>query len=368
MNNPLGVSPSKGNPGTTRGKENIFWPRWDSLFHHMCSQCYAAQHSNVPLLSLCRDSPPKSSPTFSVQPRSSVGRVTVDLIRGSWVRFPPRWKDFFFASCGSLVPFTRANAQWVIHGFISTLIYTSELILCFTICVHSATRHNSPCSLLVELLKSVLMVYHQGQLAFRSSDIWLLSYSLLYLTCSHWLAEVWEVCRLVYAWYFIWQITAEQLPEVHCPPCSLFLLVGERLSATGSDRAVCDLCNTFLCSSDDITFFYIVVACCFLYLSCEVIQKVRTVFCDSLCILPVGFAVFNLSFCFVGPCSTTIQYLLHLRSDFWRLYLHRCWAVPSISTCLPPCMFQALPHLVYQLLFGSLLPIPSPHPPLPDVV
>ena len=38
--------------------------------------------------------------------------------------------------------FTRANAQWVIHGFISTLIYTSELILCFTICVLSATRHN----------------------------------------------------------------------------------------------------------------------------------------------------------------------------------------------------------------------------------
>ena len=33
------------------------------------------------------------------------------------VRFPPRSKDFFFASCGSLFPFTRANAQWVIHGF-----------------------------------------------------------------------------------------------------------------------------------------------------------------------------------------------------------------------------------------------------------
>ena len=30
MNNPLGVSPSKGNQGTTRGKENIFWPRWES--------------------------------------------------------------------------------------------------------------------------------------------------------------------------------------------------------------------------------------------------------------------------------------------------------------------------------------------------
>ena len=29
--------------------------------------------------------------------------------------------------------------SWVSH---STLIYTSELILCSTICVHSATRHN----------------------------------------------------------------------------------------------------------------------------------------------------------------------------------------------------------------------------------
>ena len=56
---------------------------------------------------------PKSSPTFSVRPCSSVGRVTVDLIRRSWVRFPPRSKDFFFASCGSLFSFTRANAQWL---------------------------------------------------------------------------------------------------------------------------------------------------------------------------------------------------------------------------------------------------------------
>ena len=59
----------------------------------------------------------KSSPTFSVQLCCSVGKVTVDLIRRSWVRFPPRSKDFFFASCGSLFPFTRAYAQWVIHGF-----------------------------------------------------------------------------------------------------------------------------------------------------------------------------------------------------------------------------------------------------------
>ena len=54
----------------------------------------------------------KSAPTFSVRPCSSVGRVTVDLIRRSWVRFPPRSKDFFFASCGSLFPFTRANAPF----------------------------------------------------------------------------------------------------------------------------------------------------------------------------------------------------------------------------------------------------------------
>ena len=33
------------------------------------------------------------------------------------IRFPPRSKDFFFASCGSLFPFIRANALWVIHGF-----------------------------------------------------------------------------------------------------------------------------------------------------------------------------------------------------------------------------------------------------------
>ena len=25
--------------------------------------------------------------------------------------------DVFFTSCGSLIPFTRANTQWVVHGF-----------------------------------------------------------------------------------------------------------------------------------------------------------------------------------------------------------------------------------------------------------
>ena len=74
-----------------------------------------------------------------MRPCSSVGRVTVDLIRRSWVRFPPWSKDFFFASRGSLFPFSRANAQWVIHGLSSTIIYTSELILCSTI--HMIIRH-----------------------------------------------------------------------------------------------------------------------------------------------------------------------------------------------------------------------------------
>ena len=54
---------------------------------------------------------PLSSPTFSVRPRSLVGRVTADLIRRSWVRFSPRSKDFFFTSCGSLIPFTRVSSK-----------------------------------------------------------------------------------------------------------------------------------------------------------------------------------------------------------------------------------------------------------------
>ena len=162
MNNPLGVSPSKGKQGTTRGKEKIFWPRWvpfpprsKDFFFASCGSLFPftranaqwvihgfKQHLNlhfrvnslVPLL-ICVPSATrhnihmypyflfaaihhlKSSLTFSVRPCSSVGRVTVDLIRRSWVRFPPRSKIFFFASCGSLFPFTRANGQWAIHGF-----------------------------------------------------------------------------------------------------------------------------------------------------------------------------------------------------------------------------------------------------------
>ena len=144
MNNPPGVSPSKGKQGTTRGKEKIFWPRWESnprpeliLCSTICVPSATRHNIHMyPYFIFSAIHHRESSPAFSVRPCSSVGRVTVDLFRRSWVRFPPRSKDFFFASCGSLAPFTRANAQWVIHG------YTSELILCSTICVPSATRHN----------------------------------------------------------------------------------------------------------------------------------------------------------------------------------------------------------------------------------
>ena len=76
----------------------------------------------------------KSSLTFSVRPCSSVSRVTVDLIRRLWVRFPPRSKDFFFASCGSLFPLLGLTPSGLFMGLNSTIIYTSELILCSTIC------------------------------------------------------------------------------------------------------------------------------------------------------------------------------------------------------------------------------------------
>ena len=68
MKDPLGVSPSKGNHGTTRGKEKF-------------------------LLT-----------SVGIEPTTS----GLDL-------------PLLFASCGSLVPFTRANAQWVFHGFLIAL-------------------------------------------------------------------------------------------------------------------------------------------------------------------------------------------------------------------------------------------------------
>ena len=56
--------------------------------------------------------------TFSVQPgsywsRQSNGRSNLEVV-GS---IPKEKNYFFFTLCGSLIPFTRANTQWVFHGF-----------------------------------------------------------------------------------------------------------------------------------------------------------------------------------------------------------------------------------------------------------
>ena len=79
MKDPLGVSPSIGNQGTTRGKEKFFFT----------SVGIEPTTSGLDLPLLCRLSP--------------------------------------------------VGLSWASH---STLIYTSELTLCSIICVDSATRHN----------------------------------------------------------------------------------------------------------------------------------------------------------------------------------------------------------------------------------
>ena len=121
MNNPLGVSPSKGKQGTTRGKEKIFLTsvgiepttsgldlpifRLSSTIIYtseliLCSTiCVpSATRHNIhmyPYFPFAAIHHLKSSPTFSVRPCSSVGRVTEDLIWRSWVLFPPKSKRFF---------------------------------------------------------------------------------------------------------------------------------------------------------------------------------------------------------------------------------------------------------------------------------
>ena len=81
-------------------------------------------------------------PLFQNETCSSVGKVTVDLIRRSWVRFPPRSKDISLPRVAPCFPLLGLTPSGLFMGLSSTLIYTSELILCSTICVPSATRHN----------------------------------------------------------------------------------------------------------------------------------------------------------------------------------------------------------------------------------
>ena len=69
----------------------------------------------------------KLSLTFSVRPCSSVGRVTVDLIRRWWVRFPPRSKDFFLCLVWFPVSLLLGlTPSGLFMGLSSTIIYTSE--------------------------------------------------------------------------------------------------------------------------------------------------------------------------------------------------------------------------------------------------
>ena len=81
MKDPLGVSPSKGNQGTTRGKEKIL----------LTSVAIEPTTSGLDLPLLCRLS-------YEVGQRES----------------------------GSLIPFTRANAQWVFHGLHIALKFTLQ--------------------------------------------------------------------------------------------------------------------------------------------------------------------------------------------------------------------------------------------------
>ena len=73
----------------------------------------------------------KSSPTFSVRPCSSVGRVTVDLIR----RFDSHrdQKIFSLPRVVPCFPLLGLTPSGLLMGLSSTIIYTSELILCSTI-------------------------------------------------------------------------------------------------------------------------------------------------------------------------------------------------------------------------------------------
>ena len=116
MKNPLDISPSKGNQGTTRGKEKIIFNSVGIKSHNLRIR------STITLPTELRGRTEKVG-----EDCSSVGRVTVYLIRRSWVRFPPRSKEFFLlTSCGSLIPFTRANAQWVFHGLHIALKFTLQ--------------------------------------------------------------------------------------------------------------------------------------------------------------------------------------------------------------------------------------------------
>ena len=87
MKDPLGVSPSKGSQGTTRGKEEIL----------LTSVGIEPTTSGLHLPLLCRTD--KVGDDYGGESRRRESK-------------------------GSLIPFTRANAQWVIHGLNLALKFT----------------------------------------------------------------------------------------------------------------------------------------------------------------------------------------------------------------------------------------------------
>ena len=101
----------KGNQGTTQGKRKNYFDLGGNRTHDL--------RLDLPLLQSNGRSNPKVVGSIPTE---------VKII-------------FFFTLCGSLIPFTRDNAQWVFHGLHIALKFTlqSQLILCYTICVHSAT-------------------------------------------------------------------------------------------------------------------------------------------------------------------------------------------------------------------------------------
>ena len=129
-NNPLGVSPSKGKQGTS---STLIYTSELILCSTICVPSATRHNIHMyPYFLFAAIHHLKSSPTFSARPCSSVGRVTVDLIRRSWVRFPRGQKIFSLPRVVPCFPLLGLTPCGLFMGLSSTLIYTSELILCST--------------------------------------------------------------------------------------------------------------------------------------------------------------------------------------------------------------------------------------------
>ena len=102
MKDPLGVSASKGNQGTTRGKEKILLTSVGFRTHDLRIR------STVTLPTELRGRSEKVGDDLSGESRWRESKGTYECCAAYVVPLP---------RCGSLIPFTRANAQWVFHGF-----------------------------------------------------------------------------------------------------------------------------------------------------------------------------------------------------------------------------------------------------------